>query len=281
MTAEQYINNFKEDAIKEMLMYNIPASITLAQGMLESGNGNSDLAMYANNHFGIKCHSGWDGATFRKDDDAKDECFRKYPSVFDSYTDHSQFLKSRSRYSFLFEIKRNDYKSWAKGLKAAGYATDPKYAQRLIQLIETNNLHQYDNIDGLPTIKAAIIEKPTTPKIIQTREILKSHFIKYVIVKAGDSFSKIAQDTDKDLWQLYKYNDLRAEDKLVIGQKIYLQPKRRKAAEPYHIVKKGDTMKSVSQLHGIKLKSLYKKNNMKPGEEPAIGQQLYMRDTKK
>lgn len=281
MTPEQYINNFKEEAIKEMLMHNIPASITLAQGMLESGNGNSDLAVYANNHFGIKCHDGWKGPTFTKDDDKKDECFRKYPSVLDSYTDHSIFLKSRSRYASLFELKRTDYKSWARGLKEVGYATDPKYAERILQLIETYKLYEYDRMDELPNIKASIVEKSTAPKTIQSREILRSHFIKYIIVKSGDSFTKIAQETDKDLWQIYKYNDLTPEDKLIIGQKIYLQPKRRKAAEPFHVVKKGDTMKSISQLHGIKLKSLYKKNNMKTGEEPVIGQQLYLRANKK
>lgn len=281
MTPEQYINNFKEEAIKEMLMYNIPASITLAQGMLESGNGNSDLAVYANNHFGIKCHDGWNGPTFTKDDDTKDECFRKYPSVLDSYTDHSRFLKSGSRYAVLFKLKYNDYKGWAKGLKELGYATDPKYRERLLDLIETHNLHQYDNVDELPNITVSVVEKPSVPKTIQPREILRFHFIKYIIVRSGDNFGKIAADTDKDLWQLYKYNDLKPEDKLVVGQKLYLQPKRRKAFEAFHIVKKGETMKSISQLHGIKLKSLYSKNNMKPGEEPVVGQELYMRSKKK
>ncbi|MBA3705084.1 MAG: glucosaminidase domain-containing protein, partial [Bacteroidetes bacterium] len=276
-TPEQYINNFKEEAIKEMLMFGIPASITLAQGMLESANGNSDLAVYANNHFGIKCHDEWDGPIFTKDDDAKDECFRKYPSVLDSYTDHSKFLKSRSRYDVLFRLKHSDYKGWAKGLKELGYATDPRYTQRIINLIETHKLYQYDKVDGLPNITASVVEKQSAPKIIQSREILRTRFIKYIIVRPGDNFGKIAEDTDKDLWQLYKFNDLKPTDKLVAGQKIYLQPKRRKAEDPFHIVKKGETMKFISQLYGIKLKSLYSKNNMKPGEEPIIGQQLYMR----
>src|SRR5687768_2046584 len=151
MTAEQYIEKYKGDAIKEMLLFNIPASITLAQGMLESGNGNSDLAVYANNHFGIKCHVGWNGPTYIKDDDAKDECFRKYPSVLDSYTDHSKFLKNRSRYAALFELKHNDYKGWAEGLKTCGYATDPKYTRRLIEIIETHKLYQYDILEGVPS----------------------------------------------------------------------------------------------------------------------------------
>jgi LysM repeat protein len=279
MTPNQYIDNFKDEAIKEMLMFNIPASITLAQGMLESGNGNSDLAVYANNHFGIKCHSEWNGPTFTKDDDAKDECFRKYPSVLDSYTDHSNFLKSRDRYAVLFELKRNDYKGWAKGLKEVGYATDPRYTERLLELIDSYKLHQYDQIDALPNITASVT-KPPVPETMEPREILRFRFIKYVIVKPGDSFYKIAHDTDKDLWQLYKFNDLSADEKLIAGQKLYLQPKRNKAKEPFHIVKKGETMKSISQLHGIKLKSLYKKNLMKPGEEPKVGQQLYLRKKK-
>jgi LysM repeat protein len=279
MTPNQYIDNFKDEAVKEMLMYNIPASITLAQGMLESGNGNSDLAVYANNHFGIKCHSEWDGATFTKDDDAKDECFRKYPSVLDSYTDHSNFLKSRERYATLFDLKRNDYKGWAKGLKEVGYATDPRYTQRLLELIDTYKLYQYDQIDALPNITASVT-KPTIPETMEAREILRFHFIKYVIVKPGDSFYKIAHDTDKDLWQLYRFNDLSPDEKLIVGSKLYIQPKRNKAKEPFHVVKKGETMKSISQLHGIKLKSLYKKNLMKTGEEPKVGQQLYLRKKK-
>jgi len=280
MTAQQYIDSFKDEAIKEMLMYNIPASITLAQGMLESGNGNSDLAVYANNHFGIKCHKGWDGPTYIKDDDAKDECFRKYPDVLDSYTDHSQFLKSRPRYAFLFELKRTDYKGWAKGLKEAGYATDPKYTQRLLELIETYKLYQYDEIEGMENIDVFEQAQNTKPDKIEPREIFRFRFIKYIIVKPGDTFYKIARDTDKDLWQIYKYNDLTEKDKLYPGQKIYIQPKRNKAKEPTHTVKKGETMHSISQLHGIKLKKLYKKNNMKPGEEPKVGDILYLRQNK-
>ncbi|MFL5765418.1 MAG: glucosaminidase domain-containing protein [Bacteroidia bacterium] len=276
MTPVQYIDNYKDEAIKEMLMFNIPASITLAQGMLESGNGNSDLAVYANNHFGIKCHKEWDGPTFTKDDDAKDECFRKYTTVLDSYTDHSNFLKSRDRYAPLFDLKRTDYKGWAEGLKTTGYATDPKYTQRLLDLIETYKLYQYDKMDDLPSIKVKA-DQPKHPETMEPREIFRFHFIKYIIVQPGDSFYKIAHDTDKDLWQLYKFNDLDPDAVLVPGQKLYLQPKRRKAKEPFHIVKKGETMKSVSQLHGIKLKMLYKKNNMKPGEEPKAGQKLYLR----
>jgi LysM repeat protein len=301
MTAEQYIEQFKDDAIKEMLLFNIPASITLAQGMLESGNGNSDLAVYANNHFGIKCHNEWSGPTFIKDDDAKDECFRKYPSALDSYTDHSNFLKTRSRYAPLFELKRTDYKGWAHGLKKVGYATDPKYTRRLIDLIETYKLYQYDKPgeqlaksekkEEKSTSKASATAKKKEPSKERastvaverhvTRPIQQFRFINYVIVKPGDTFSKIAKETDKDVWQLYKFNDLKPTDKLVAGERMYLQPKRRNGNEAVHVVKKGETMRSISQQYAIKLNSLYKKNNMKPGEEPQPGETLYLRQTKK
>lgn len=141
-TAQEYIAKYKNDAIREMKTYGVPACITLAQGMLESDYGNSELAINANNHFGIKCHNDWSGPTYLKDDNTKDECFRKYKSVLDSYADHSAFLKKGKRYSFLFELKQDDYKGWAEGLKKAGYATDPAYPKRLIKLIEENELQK-------------------------------------------------------------------------------------------------------------------------------------------
>lgn len=306
--AQLYVQNFKEDAIKEMLLYNIPASIILAQGMLESGNGTSDLAVLANNHFGIKCHDEWKGPTFIKNDDTEDECFRKYPTVLDSYTDHSLFLKSRARYSQLFELNHTDYRAWAKGLKEAGYATDPEYTKRLLDLIETHELFKYDLADqsskkaksDLTKKQSKITKNETTKKVysappapaaeketivtiekVKTHEILRLGIVKYIIVRPSDTFENIAAETDKDLWQLYKFNDLSQYDKLVPGQKLYLQPKLRKAKEHYHIVKMGETMKSISQFYGIKLRLLYKKNNMREWEEPVAGQLLYMRDTKK
>ena len=312
-SGKLYVQNFKNDAIKEMLQYNIPASIILAQGMLESAYGTSDLAIYANNHFGIKCHEEWEGPTFIKTDDAKDECFRKYPTVLDSYTDHSLFLKSRARYASLFELNHTDYKGWAKGLKDAGYATDPKYVERLLELIEGYELFKYD-LSNQQTekvkpegskkqsrrAKKEVVKKESVPKesirqkppLIEnksetvlenegSREVLRLGVLKYVIIKPGDTFSKIAEETDKDLWQLYKFNDMTAEDNLVSGHRLYLQPKNRKAKEPFHIVQKGETMKSISQLYGIKLKLLYRKNKMRDWEEPITGQELYLRHKKK
>ncbi len=283
MTAEQYIENYKEDAIKEMKEHNIPASITLAQGMLESGNGNSDLAVKANNHFGIKCHNDWKGATFIMDDDKKNECFRKYKTVLDSYNDHALFLTSGSRYAKLFELKSTDYKGWAKGLKQAGYATDPKYPERLINIIEKYELHQYDSPNKhAKKEKKEVEDKPTAPVArTATREVFQLGIKKYILIKEGDTFYKIAKETDKDLWQLYKYNDLTENDKLVPGEKLFLQPKRNKAKQPFHTVKEGETMRFISQFYGIKLKSLYQKNNMKVGEEPKAGDVLNMRKKKR
>ena len=170
MTRQEYIEKYKDDAISEMHRSGVPASITLAQGILESGDGNSKMARVAKNHFGIKCHSDWKGKTFIQDDDTKNECFRKYKSVLDSYKDHSDFLKRR-RYAALFELKITDYKSWAKGLKKAGYATNPKYPQLLIGIIEANELYQYDSkkskkkkkLVGVKGLSLIHISEPTRP----------------------------------------------------------------------------------------------------------------------
>jgi LysM repeat protein len=304
-TPEKYVQDFKSNAIKEMILYNIPASITLAQGMLESEFGASDLALKANNHFGIKCHKEWSGPCFIKDDDEKDECFRKYNTVLESYTDHSQFLLSRPWYAKLFLLGHTDYKGWAKGLKDAGYATDPRYPQRLIWLINTYQLYKFDVAVAAPeaptntfakedvvapekTIVAEqtkIVEPVIAKPIVKAdeskpREILRMGIVKYIIIKPNDTFLKIAKETDKDLWQLYKYNDMEPTDKLVAGQKLFLQPKRRNGADEFYIVKAGETMKSISQAKGIKLKLLYSKNNMVEGQQPSVGQKLYLQGQK-
>ena len=278
LSPEDYIQHYKEDAIKEMYQYGIPASITLAQGMLESGNGNSALSVYANNHFGIKCHKDWTGPTYIMDDDAKNECFRKYQDVLDSYADHSRFLRTRDRYAFLFEFPRTDYKAWARGLKEAGYATHPKYAEQLINLIEQYKLYELDK-DLVGTIRYVKEKKPQVQ--LNLRQVLKFNHTKFIIAKPGDSFYKIASDFDLELADLFKYNDFSKTEKLIPFEKIYVEAKRRKALEPYHVVTHGETMKSISQLHGIKLSSLYKKNRMKPGEEePKEGTVIYLRAKK-
>lgn len=278
ITRSEYIEKYKDDAIQEMHHSGVPASITLAQGILESGDGNSPLALYANNHFGIKCHAAWKGETFIMDDDEKNECFRKYNSAYESFKDHSEFLTSRSRYADLFELNITDYKGWATGLKAAGYATNPKYADLLIALIEKHELNQYDNYAKVPSKQLA---KNKTSSILaenQSKRVIKlRNNVKYTFVSEGDDVASIAADFEMNTWQIYKYNDLNKSDKLKSGEIIYLQPKRNKATEEFHTVKSGESMRDIAQMHGIKLKQLYKKNNMFVGTQPQAGQKLSLR----
>ncbi len=166
LTRAQYIEKYAPMAVESQLLYGIPASITLAQGCLESGNGNSRLAREANNHFGIKCGGSWDGPSLAHDDDAPQECFRSYSSVAESFVDHALFLSERERYRSLFDLDPKDYKGWARGLKAAGYATNPAYADLLIRIIEENNLQRFDNVllaDYVPVE----VEQPTAEKVAE------------------------------------------------------------------------------------------------------------------
>jgi LysM repeat protein len=281
MTRKEYIEKFKDDAVKEMLITGIPASIKLGQGLLESGNGNSALAVYANNHFGIKCHKEWDGLTYYMDDDEKGECFRKYSSPEESYSDHSNFLKTRTRYSPLFELRRNDYRGWARGLQQAGYATDPSYSKRLIEVIERNKLYELDNIRMMPLIaKNEVSHQKLHVQKPSAKKILYNNRIKFVIARPGDTFLKIAKEYEMGLWQLYKYNELPKNAQLNAGDIVYLQPKRRKAQEEFHIVKKGETMHSIAQFYGIKLKYLYRKNQIPAGQEPKPGDKLFLKRKK-
>jgi len=293
ITTQEYIDKYKTIAIAEMHRTGIPASITLAQGLLESASGNSMLAQKAKNHFGIKCHSSWKGPKIFKDDDKKHECFRKYKSAEASYIDHSNFLRKYQRYSFLFELNPTDYKAWARGLKKAGYATNPKYPQRLIHLIETHKLYIFDtqNLSEKEIIaetKASKQLKKNEPDlVIKTRpapvedysfqigyKINTNNGVKYIIAKKGDNLKKLTKKLEKAPWELIRYNELPKNAKLKQGQIIYLQPKRRKANKKYkyHIVKPGETLYSISQKYAIKTKSLIKLNklnsqNIKPGQK--------------
>lgn len=284
-SRQDYISMYRGAAVKEMLISGVPASITLSQGILESGDGNSTLARKANNHFGIKCHD-WTGEKFYMDDDEKGECFRSYKSVFDSYDDHSQFLKNRSRYANLFKLERTDYKGWAQGLKDAGYATNPKYPELLIKIIEENQLHQYDLLTEVPKDFEKRFVKENNLKTDATStatlgKILLHNRIKYITVQPGDTYFSICKKYEMMLWQIYKYNDLNKDEPLVAGQKIYLQPKRYKGDEEFHIVRQGETMRDISQQHGIRLKTLYKKNNMVVGTQPKVGDTLNLKKSRK
>lgn len=274
-SPEDYILKFKEEAISQMQLHNIPASITLAQGMLESGNGNSALAVYANNHFGIKCHNDWRGETYHADDDEKDECFRKYSSALESYNDHSYFLKKNTRYSNLFTLKRDDYRGWASGLKQAGYATHKSYAELLVGLIEKYKLYEFDKLTDIPVI----VNKPNNTNIpnMEIRTVVRFNRSKFIIVKKGDSFMKIANEFGLEVDDILRFNDLDSKSKLSVGEKIYIVKKRRKAMEPIHIVQRGETMHSISQLHGIRLYWLYKRNKIKAGTEPTPGEILILK----
>lgn len=278
-TVQEYIETYQELAVSEMERTGIPASITLAQGILESANGNSRLATKGNNHFGIKCKKNWTGNTIYADDDELNECFRAYKSAKDSYIDHSSFLMENRRYAFLFDLKPNDYKGWAKGLKKAGYATNPKYADILIVLIERHELNKLDRKERIKK-KEKKKEIPTDtpdPIIKKKGKLFKFNGIPATMVMDGQSAVSISNSYDLRPRQFYKYNDLEQGSDVVPGSIVYLKPKRRKAKEAYHIVTAGQTMYAISQQFGIKLKHLYKKNRMKPGEEPAIGQTIYLR----
>ena len=291
ISAVDYIEKWREEAIRQMALHKIPASITIAQGLLESGNGNSRLAIEGNNHFGIKCHSDWKGATIHEDDETRNECFRKYKNASESFEDHSIFLQKK-RYESLFTLDITDYKGWAHGLKKCGYATNPKYPQLLINLIEQYNLADLDK-EGLKLIKnggspsrnkrdsSPKKERNTSPQKDETRkEIVISNNreigvsenrIKFITAKEGDSIEAIANDLDMAPWQIKKYNDLQNNQQIQAGQVIYLQPKRSNSKITEYEVKSGDTMWSISQSTGIKLRKLYKKALLEPGQEPKPG----------
>ncbi len=289
MTRTEYVEMYKEIAVREMVDFSIPASITLAQGIIESGSGNSRLAREGNNHFGIKCHLGWEGKTMFVTDDAPDECFRVYASAEESYKDHSFFLSQRGRYAFLFELKITDYKGWAHGLKKAGYATNPKYPDMLIKIIEELELYKYDLLD-----KDALARQKRPDEIPKAdqrkyeafgvgkndRKVLTNNKRKFIFARKGDDFYKIAGDFNIYHYQIWKYNDLTKKDRIKEGDMVYLERKKNKATTPYHFVKQGETMHSISQLYGIKLKQLYRKNLMDRGTEPRAGQQLWLQDKK-
>lgn len=257
---EDYIKTYREIAVDEMKHYHIPASITLAQGLLESGAGKSSLARRSNNHFGIKCGGNWKGRSVRANDDAPNECFRAYKSPKDSYRDHSRFLSSGARYAFLFRLKITDYKGWAHGLKKAGYATDPRYAYRLINIIELYDLNQYDKKGGLKWM-----ERYPNP-----HQTYLANGLVYVIARQGDTFKSLGDELDISKKKLRKYNELPKDYLFKGGEIIYLKEKQKRAAKDYivHVVRQGDSMYSISQQYGIRLKSLYKMNKMKP-ESPA------------
>lgn len=282
-----YIDKWWTTAVEEMEEFGIPASISLAQGILESAAGQSRLARDGNNHFGIKCHRGWEGKKIFHDDDRKGECFRKYRSAAESWTDHSDFLHGRDRYSSLFTLRKTDYKGWAKGLKKAGYATNPRYADLLINLIERYDLSRYDKMGQ----KEVLASQPDpleqmnleTPDARATVSAEAFYFnrIRTVQARAGDTPESIAGRYDIKLSWICRYNNMGPSEEFAAGSNVYLQPKRRKGSNKYHIVKAGESMQQISQINGVNLDLLYKRNLVVPGFQPEKGEKIYLRSKRK
>jgi len=273
-TYSDYFDAWAEVAVQQMVQYRIPASITLAQGVLESGAGKSELARKANNHFGIKCN-GWNGRKSYHDDDERGECFRAYNNAYQSYVDHSVFLSSSQRYRRLFDLKRTDYKGWAKGLKACGYATSPTYATKLIEIIETYQLHRYDTGKGIDKRRENLVQQDVL------RQVFTFNDNYYVRARRGDTFRRIADDVDVSYRQLAKYNERDKDDTLEEGEIVWLQKKRRKAPKEFknrpHRVEPGESMYIISQRYGIRLKNLYKMNDLSPDYVIRTGDLLRVR----
>ena len=275
-----YIKQYAPLAVEQMKRHNVPASITLAQGLLESGAGMSTLSVKSNNHFGIKCGNGWRGRSVRANDDAPNECFRAYRKVEDSYEDHSLFLVGNQRYASLFRLKKTDYKGWARGLKKAGYATDPSYANKLITIIETYDLYKYDN-DGMSKREARKWQKllKKKPWLANPHEVLIANGLAYVVARDGDTFQLLGGEFDISWKKLVKYNDLQRDYTLEEGDIIYLKEKNKKTVADviYHEVCEGDSMHSISQIYGVRLKTLYKLNVMADDHIPEVGERVWLK----
>lgn len=299
-TAEEYIGMWKEVAVLKMKQHGIPASITLAQGLLESGNGNSMLAREANNHFGIKCHSDWTGPRVYHDDDKKNDCFRKYKDAAQSFEDHSAFLQ-KQRYASLFELKPTDYKGWAHGLKKAGYATDPNYPRKLIELIERYQLNDLDKgIDvayrkpddrGTKPSAGDRTQKPRGRNTIggdvitigAGRQVERFEGrIKFVRAKAGDDFRTLARDLEMTHGMLARWNDMDKDTALADGQVVFIQPKRNTArTATTHTAVAGETLWDISQRYGVKLSKLEKYNGITQEASLTTGQRVHLRKPKR
>lgn len=275
---QEYIDQYKDIAIEQMMKYRIPASITLAQGVFESGAGRSELTRKGNNHFGIKCH-GWTGRTTYHDDDAKGECFRAYKNAYESYEDHSKFLANGKRYRSLFSLSVTDYKGWAHGLKAAGYATNPKYAQKLIDIIQLYKLDRYDRAKDYDKFFARHSRDHAKNNNLHPIHNFNDNY--YIKVRPGDTFKSLGEEMNISWKRLAKFNERDKDDRLEEGEIIYLRKKAKRAPKSYkdrrHYVRAGESMYSISQLYGIRLKSLYKMNKLSPDYQLKIGDSLRLR----
>lgn len=288
----EYIKKYSPIAVSEMKRTGVPASITLAQGLLESGAGNSRLATKANNHFGIKCHKNWTGRTISHDDDAKGECFRAYDKAEESFRDHSDFLRYNDRYKFLFDYDPTDYKSWCYGLKKAGYATDPKYATKLINIVETYNLHRYDNVK-VEVISPDRLERPVVvpvkPSSIKfdeefafdvNRPVYKVNGVDFVYARSGDTYASLASQYNLFISEILKFNDLRESRELIPGEMVYIQVKKsrtKKGLDMYIVSEDGEDLRSICQRFGVKMSSVMRRNRLVAGDTLAKEQEIRLR----
>ena len=295
-----YINRYKDLAISEMQRTGIPAAITLAQGIHETDAGTSELVMKSNNHFGIKCKDDWSGPTVSHDDDARGECFRKYDAPEQSYKDHSNFLKTRSNYASLFKLDPTDYQSWAYGLKKAGYATNPKYAQILIKLIQDYNLEDYtlialgkmnpgdlpknDKTMGGNVIAAKNVDEKkadVVPAVSIQSSYPEGEFrindTRVIYVKKGTSYLDIAQRYEIALAKLFEFNDSKPSEVTATDQLVFIQRKRKTGEHEFHVVQPGEDLHTIAQTEAIRLESLLEYNNLTGGMQPAVGETLSLR----
>ncbi len=299
----EYIDRYRHIAIEHHERYGIPASITMAQGILESDSGNSNLSTKSNNHFGIKCKSNWTGRTVKHDDDELQECFRAYDKVEHSYEDHAKFLDESPRYNSLFDLSSTDYRGWATGLKRAGYATAPDYAERLVKIIEDNKLYLLDEEaeNGVKAYDAMVAmrggdtkstQQPRSGGVVDPNNyqvpisshngysIFRVNQSRYLIAKEGDSYGEVSKQFGLSKRAVTKYNDLADSDtKLEKGTMVYIEPKQKRwhGNTHSHIALEGETMGSIAQEYAIRLKSLYKLNSMRPNEEPTAGDKILLR----
>ena len=294
ISVEEYINTYKSMAISEMKRSGIPASVTLAQGILETENGNSELVKKSNNHFGMKCKSTWTGESVTHTDDAPNECFRKYPTARDSYRDHSDYLKSQARYASLFQLDPSDYKGWAYGLKRAGYATNPRYPQILISNIEKYNLLQYDiaSPDNSALTEADVVQNNNPEKIkavpaeisnagpaLNLKDNTKLNGFKAFYAPKGTSLLAIASKADIPLAKLLEYNDLEADGLLKDACWIYLEKKAKQGNRDVYISLQDESLYEVSQNNGVQLKSLSELNNLPGNARLKKGTKVKLRST--
>lgn len=299
LTSAEYIEKYQSMALWEMNEFKIPASIILAQGILETNSGNSVFFKKSGNHFGIKCHKDWEGDTVLIDDDAQNECFRKYKNDIEAFRDHGLFLTTRNRYASLFSLDITDYRAWAEGLKRLGYATNPKYAEALIRIIESNKLYDIDK-----TSKEIILAKesaiantsdcsrflkgyihPTRDRFqekkkIKNRTVYVNNKIAFIFIEEGDNFFKLASELNTSLYQICWYNDMKKTDCLSEGQILYIAKKKRKSGAEKHEVQAYENLYSISQLYGVRLKNLIKYNKLPKNYEVKKGDMVWLHKNK-